>query len=87
MSVVSDDIEPLAFVFADDGLVPNNPMPFLVYKGAIDVADFGSDPESLTRAAQRGLDEAAGPPGAAYGADRARFGCACTAAPPGRTAQ
>jgi uncharacterized protein YjlB len=37
MSVVSADIEPLSFVFADDGLVPNNPMPFLVYKGAVDV--------------------------------------------------
>jgi uncharacterized protein YjlB len=37
MSVVSADIEPLTFVFADDGLVPNNPMPFLVYKAAIDV--------------------------------------------------
>ena len=35
MSVVSTDLEPLAFVFADDGLVPNNPLPFLVYKGAI----------------------------------------------------
>jgi len=39
MSVVGDDIEPLTFVFADDGLVPNNPMPFLVYKAAIDVAN------------------------------------------------
>jgi uncharacterized protein YjlB len=37
MPVVSDDIEPLAFVFKDDGLVPNNPMPFLVYKDAIAV--------------------------------------------------
>jgi len=37
MSIVSDDVEPLSFVFEDDGLVPNNPMPFLVYKGAIDV--------------------------------------------------
>src|SRR5882724_7960406 len=37
MPVVSDDVEPLSFVFEDDGLVPNNPMPFLVYKGAIDV--------------------------------------------------
>jgi uncharacterized protein YjlB len=37
MSVVSADIEPLAIVFADDGLVPNNPMPFLVYKAAVDV--------------------------------------------------
>ena len=39
MSVVRDDIEPLTFVFADDGLVPNNPMPFLVYQGAVDVAN------------------------------------------------
>jgi uncharacterized protein YjlB len=30
--------EPLAFHFADDGAVPNNRLPFLVYKGAIDVA-------------------------------------------------
>jgi uncharacterized protein YjlB len=37
MSVVSEDIEPLSFTFADDGVVPNNPLPFLVYKGAIDV--------------------------------------------------
>src|SRR5258708_3633623 len=37
MPVVSDDVEPLSFVFEDDGLVPNNPMPLLVYKGAIDV--------------------------------------------------
>jgi uncharacterized protein YjlB len=37
MSVVSADVEPLAFVFADDGSVPNNPMPFLVYKRAISV--------------------------------------------------
>src|SRR6187402_700277 len=39
MSVVSDDIQPLTLVFADDGLVPNNPMPFLVYKAAVDVAN------------------------------------------------
>ena len=39
MSVVSADIEPFAFVFEDDGLVPNNPLPFLVYKGAVDVAN------------------------------------------------
>ncbi|SHK17416.1 Uncharacterized protein YjlB [Bradyrhizobium lablabi] len=37
MSVVSEDIKPLTITFADDGLVPNNPMPFLVYKAAIDV--------------------------------------------------
>ena len=39
MSVVSANIEPLTFAFADDGLVPNNPMPFLVYKNAIDLAN------------------------------------------------
>ena len=39
MPVVSADLKPLTFVFEDDGLVPNNPMPFLVYKGAIDVAN------------------------------------------------
>jgi uncharacterized protein YjlB len=39
MSVVGADIEPLAIIFEDDGLVPNNPMPFLVYKGAVAVAN------------------------------------------------
>ena len=39
MSVVSADIDPLTFIFADDGLVPNNPLPFMVYKGAVDVAN------------------------------------------------
>ncbi len=37
MSVVSDDIEPLTFTFEDDGLVPNNPLPLLLYKQAIAV--------------------------------------------------
>jgi uncharacterized protein YjlB len=32
---VREKIEPLAIVFADDGLVPNNPMPFLVYKSVV----------------------------------------------------
>jgi len=36
MSLVSA-IEPHAIVFQDDGLVPNNPKPFLVYKGAVKV--------------------------------------------------
>jgi uncharacterized protein YjlB len=43
MPDVKDTIEPVSIVFKDDGLVPNNPMPFLVYKGAVDVA--GGDPE------------------------------------------
>jgi len=39
MSVVSDNLEPFTFVFGDDGLVPNSPLPFLIYKRAIDVAN------------------------------------------------
>jgi uncharacterized protein YjlB len=39
MPVVARDIEPLTAVFEDDGLVPNNPMPFLVYKQAIDLGN------------------------------------------------
>lgn len=35
MSVVRDYAEPLAIVFEDDGLVPNNVLPFLVYQGAV----------------------------------------------------
>ncbi len=35
MSVVRDHAEPLAIVFEDDGLVPNNVLPFLVYQGAV----------------------------------------------------
>src|ERR1700733_12953008 len=31
--------EPLSFVFSDDGLVPNNPLPLLVYRNVIDVAN------------------------------------------------
>jgi uncharacterized protein YjlB len=37
MSAISDDIKPLMFFFEDDGLVPNNPLPLVIYKGAIDV--------------------------------------------------
>lgn len=37
MSVISTGIEPLAIVFEDDGLVPNNPRPFLIYQQAVDV--------------------------------------------------
>jgi uncharacterized protein YjlB len=43
MSAVRDEVKPLTIVFADDGLVPNNPMPLLIYKRAIDVGN--DDPE------------------------------------------
>lgn len=32
-------VEPLTFVFEDDGLVPNNRLPCLIYKAAIDIAN------------------------------------------------
>ena len=48
MADTEDRLEPLGIVFADDGLVPNNPMPFLVYKGAIDVS--GGRPEKSIEA-------------------------------------
>jgi uncharacterized protein YjlB len=38
MPDVKDKTEPLSLVCEDDGLVPNNPMPCLIYKGAVDVA-------------------------------------------------
>src|SRR6201990_3173005 len=37
MSGVKANAKPLTFVFADDGLIPNNPMPFRVYKSAVDL--------------------------------------------------
>ena len=43
MSVIAD-IQPLSFIFGDDGLVPNNAMPLLVYKRAISLD--ANDPES-----------------------------------------
>src|SRR5271170_4899681 len=43
MPIASADVRPLAFVFEDDGLVPNNPMPVLLYKAAIAVD--GAHPE------------------------------------------
>ena len=39
--------EPLALMFADDGVIPNNPrLPLLVYPGAVDLAGT-PDPEAL----------------------------------------
>ena len=42
-------IEPLTFFFADDGAVPNNRLPFLVYKRAFDGRDLGSAIENTFR--------------------------------------
>ena len=37
MSMSSLQSEPLIFHFTDDGAVPNNSLPFMVYRGAIDM--------------------------------------------------
>ena len=37
MPTATVKLEPATFVFADDGLVPNNLLPLLIYKGAIDL--------------------------------------------------
>lgn len=43
MPVSARPAEPLALMFRDDGSIPNNPrLPFLVYRGAIDLADEAS---------------------------------------------
>src|ERR1700746_3789846 len=37
MEAVMENTKPLTFQFEDDGLVPNNPLPFIIYKRVIDV--------------------------------------------------
>ena len=37
MEAVMEKTKPLTFRFKDDGLVPNNPLPFIIYKRVIDV--------------------------------------------------
>ena len=47
MPVLTKTAEPLAFTFTDDGSIPNNPLlPFLVYRGAIDLSGT-PDPEQV----------------------------------------
>ncbi|PZA10066.1 hypothetical protein DNX69_22330 [Rhodopseudomonas palustris] len=43
MSLARDQIKPQLHRFDDDGLIPNNPMPLLLYKRAVEIA--GGDPE------------------------------------------
>jgi uncharacterized protein YjlB len=47
MSVLTKSAEPAALMFSDDGSIPNNPhLPFLVYRGAIDLSGT-PDPETV----------------------------------------
>ena len=48
MSVVRNDAGPLAIVFGDDGLVPNNPLPLLVYRNAVTL-DAARPEETIER--------------------------------------
>jgi hypothetical protein len=47
MPVLTRSAEPRALMFADDGAIPNNPsLPFLVYRGGIDLSGT-PDPEDV----------------------------------------
>jgi uncharacterized protein YjlB len=47
MPVLARSAEPLTFLFADDGSIPNNPnLPLLIYRGVIDLAGT-PDPETV----------------------------------------
>jgi uncharacterized protein YjlB len=47
MNVLTRPARPLALMFADDGSIPNNPrLPFLVYRGAVDLSGT-PDPEDV----------------------------------------
>ena len=47
MAVVTQPTAPLALMFADDGAIPNNPrLPFLLYRGAVDLSGT-PDPEEV----------------------------------------
>jgi uncharacterized protein YjlB len=44
-------VEPLTFLFADDGVIPNNPtLPMLVYRGAFDLACERAAEETIEHA-------------------------------------
>lgn len=47
---MSEPTEPATFIFSDDGAVPNNPLPFLVYRGAIDVERVGDVAKAIEQA-------------------------------------
>ena len=50
---MTDKPEPLAFQFADDGAVPNNRLPFLVYRSAIDVARVKDPAAAIEKAFEK----------------------------------
>jgi len=54
MSVLTRLAEPRALMFADDGSIPNNPrLPFLVYRGGIDLSGTPNPEEVIEKAFAR----------------------------------
>jgi uncharacterized protein YjlB len=43
---VKQSAPPITHLFADDGAIPNNPLPLLLYRGAIDLSG-SADPERV----------------------------------------
>jgi uncharacterized protein YjlB len=44
----TEQVQPITYLFTDDGLVPNNPLPFVCYRGVIPLDRV--DPESTVEA-------------------------------------
>ena len=44
----TEPLQPITYIFADDGLIPNNPLPFVCYRGVIPLDRV--DPESTVEA-------------------------------------
>jgi hypothetical protein len=44
----TEPLQPITYIFTDDGLVPNNPLPFVCYRGVIPLDRV--DPESTVEA-------------------------------------
>ena len=54
MPVLTRTAEPLALMFADDGSIPNNPrLPFLVYRGAVDLSGTPNPEDVIEKAFAR----------------------------------
>ena len=48
LSIVDAELQPLTFIFGDDGMVPNSALPLLVYKRALELDDV--NPEATIEA-------------------------------------
>ena len=54
MPVLTRSAEPIALTFADDGSIPNNPrLPFLVYRGAVDLSGTPNPEDVIEKAFAR----------------------------------